>query len=159
MPKHPPPPHHHHVPASAVAGFIDKRALERLIAPLLSAPGGVDFISRCLLGEGPVHHRGANWVLLSLLGRAAEAAGAKLAPPADGVNVPLRLPPHLTQDEDEQSYPLKLALAPLDRLAPRGSREQEAMIDCLTDGPPQHAVSNVAMVALLGALLEALERR
>lgn len=158
MPK--PPPHaHHQVPSSAISGFIDRPALEKLISPLLTDRTRVDFMVRCLVGEGPVHHRGANWVLLTLLGQVAEAAGAALAPSPDALAVPLRLPPHLKHDEVEQSYPLALPLAPLDALAPRGSREQEAMIDCLTDGPPQHAVANVAMVALLGALLEKLKAR
>ncbi|MBK7857888.1 MAG: hypothetical protein IPJ65_04530 [Archangiaceae bacterium] len=159
MPKPPAHPTHHHVPASEVAGFIDRAALERVVGPLLGDPAGLDFTVRCLVGEGPVHHRGANWVLLELLGRAVAAAGARPQPAADALAVPLRLPPHLTHDAAEQSHPLTLALAPLDRLAARGSRAQEAMIDCLTDGPPQHAIANVAMVGLLGALLEALETR
>jgi len=151
-------PSHHRLPSSAVAGFIDPRALGELVGPLVGKTGGVDFLVRCLVGEGPVHHRGANWVLLTLLGQAAKAAGATLAPPAETLDVPLRLPPHLTHDEDEQNYPLGLTLKPLERLANRNSREFEAMVDCLTDGPPQHVVANMAMVALLGALLDALEQ-
>jgi hypothetical protein len=46
----------------------------------------------------------------------------------------------------------------LERLAPRGSREFEAMVDCLTDGPPQHALANVAILALLAELLARLEQ-
>ena len=33
----------------------------------------------------------------------------------------------------------------------------EAMIDCLTDGPPQHALANVAMVTLLTEILSRLK--
>jgi hypothetical protein len=46
----------------------------------------------------------------------------------------------------------------VERLAARGSRDFDAMVDCLTDGPPQHAVANVATVNLLEAILEALEQ-
>jgi hypothetical protein len=49
--------------------------------------------------------------------------------------------------------------AALERLAPAGSPEMAALIDCLVDGPPHHALANAAMVCLLGALLARLEAR
>ena len=53
--------------------------------------------------------------------------------------------------------PLALPTAPLERLAPRGTRDFAAIVDCLTDGPPQHALANVAMVTLIAELLARLE--
>lgn len=149
------PPHHRHVPSSAITGFVDQARIDALLAPWLPDASARAFVVRCILGEGPAHHRGANFVLLALLGLLVERLEAKGAThPTDGVPVPLRLPPHLAEDHDDDAYPLTLPTRALERLAPKGSRELEAMIDCLTDGPPQHALANAAMVALLDALLE-----
>ena len=130
------------------------RRIDAILAPWVPDPAGRAFVLRCILAEGPAHHRGANYVLLALLGRIVDAGG----PPDDArgscVPVPLRLPPHLEGALDDDAFPLALTTRPLDALAPPGSPEQAAMIDCLTDGPPQHALANAAMVALLGVLLE-----
>lgn len=152
------PPHHRRVPSSAVLAFADPAALEAALAPLVPDAQDRAFLVRCVVAEGPAHHRGANWVLLSLLARAVEAAGAwrRVGKGAPGLAVPMHLPPHLRGDD--QSYPLTLPEGPLRRLAPDDARAREAMVDCLTDGPPQHAVANVMMAALLGALLEELEK-
>ncbi len=111
---------------------------------------------RCLLDEGPVHHRGVNWILLSLLGE-LEGVRPTTPPVGEHVCVPLRLPPHLRReygDEDEDgAYPLPLPLAPLRRLAGNDAWAVDAMVECLTDGPPQHALANAAMVLLIDALM------
>lgn len=112
-------------------------------------------MARCLVGEGPLHHRGANYVLLSLLARAVQAHGGVPAPAEGGVPVPMRLPPHLAEQADEGNYPLQLPLRALRELAQGDAAQLAAMIDCLTDGPPQHALANVAMVALLEAMIPA----
>lgn len=112
---------------------------------------------RCLLDEGPVHHRGANYVLLALLDELIQSTGP-LASPAPGeriATVPMRLPPHLDVGDDGE-FALTLPLAPLERLAKPDSPPLQAMIDCLTDGPPQHSLANAAMVRLLGVLLARL---
>ena len=72
--------------------------------------------------------------------------------------VPMRVPPHLARPGSMMAYPLALPTAPLDRLAPSGSIEQAAMAECLSDGPPQHALANAAMVWLLGAALAKLDK-
>lgn len=74
------------------------------------------------------------------------------------MSVPMRLAPHHRREENDQHYPVALSIRTLERLAPRESAAMEAMIDCLSDGPPQHALANVVMVAMLGALLDTLER-
>jgi hypothetical protein len=129
--------------------FIKPDKIEEALRPYIPADEDRQFIVRCLLREGPEHHRGANYILLSLLGLLA----AESPPSAtEGVPVPMRLPPHLAQNE-EASYPIQLPLRVLDRLAPRGSAEQAEMLGCVTDGPPQHALANVAMLCLLDTLL------
>lgn len=167
MPKHhrpsPPPPkhsppHHRHVPSSAVSGFVDEARLDALLVPWVPDEAARDFLVRCVVREGPAHHRGANYVLLSLLGEVARRVGAQ---PVKGATLPapLRLPPHLEAHVDEPNGPLGLPEAAVLRLAAPGSRDFHAMVDCLTDGPPQHAVANVAMVQLLESILVALEAK
>lgn len=156
----PRPPHERLVPSSAISEFIDSAAIEALLTPWLPEPQARAFIVRCLLAEGPAHHRGANYVLLRLLGSALErlpAAAAVPAPSGDPLEIPMRLPPHLARSEGRQSYPLALPSAPLEGLMPRESRGFDAMVDCLTDGPPQHALANAMMVALIGELIARLD--
>ncbi|MCC6620900.1 MAG: hypothetical protein IT385_06580 [Deltaproteobacteria bacterium] len=137
-------------------------ALDRALARFVPDAHDRAFVVRCIAEEGPVHHRGASYALIALLGLALDAAGGPLEAAPDGprARVPMRLPPHLQRREDgEHDFPLSLPLAPLERIAPAGSRELEALVDHLTDGPPHHALANAAMVSILGALLERLERR
>jgi hypothetical protein len=154
MPPRPRPSRHPH-PGARIAklGFLDRDAIAALLAPFVADAREREFVLRCLIDEGPAHHRGANYVLLRLLGKLLEGPVTKSE---DTCSVPMQLPPHLAdevEDGADQSYPLDLPLAPLDLLAPRGSREQDAMVAALIDGPPQHALANVAMVALIDALL------
>ena len=157
----PRPPHERHVPSSVISGFIEPQKIDALLAPWIPEPTARAFVVRCVLAEGPAHHRGANYVLLRLLGQVLERvapAGAVPASAGEPLEVPMRLPPHLARASEPKSFPLPLPAGPLERLAPRGSREFEAMVDCLTDGPPQHALANVAMVTLLAELLARLEQ-
>ncbi|HYH98734.1 hypothetical protein [Hyalangium sp.] len=149
------------MPSSAISSFIEPERVEALLAPWLPDAQDRAFVVRCMLGEGPAHHRGANYVLLTLLGRVLEhlpPLDSVPAPMGEPIEVPMRLPPHLAKASEPKSYPLRLPSQPLEQLAPRGSRPFEAMVDCLTDGPPQHALSNVAMVTLLTEILSRLER-
>jgi hypothetical protein len=157
----PRPPHQRLVPSSAISSFIQTEPIEALLAPWIPDAEARAFVVRCMLAEGPAHHRGANYVLLRLLGQVLERVPPRASVPApagEHLEVPMRLPPHLAKDSDPKSFPLALPVGPLERLAPRGSREFEAMVDCLTDGPPQHALANVAMVALLAELLARLAK-
>jgi hypothetical protein len=154
MPKHPPPPPpHRHVPSSAISGFIQPEQIEQLFVEVIPDPADREFVVRCMVGEGPAHHRGANYVLLALLGRVSSAAGATTATEGEAVPVRMRLPPHLRAHTGDARYALPLYTGALRELAGGDERKLEAMVDCLTDGPPQHALANVAMVALLEGLL------
>jgi hypothetical protein len=153
------PPHRRHRRAGG-PGFIDAARVDAILAALVEDPEDRAFLVRCMLEEGPAHHRGANFVLLSLIGELLARLGGPPpgAPSGRAVPVPMRLPPHLEDEVEDGDYPLGLPLAPLEALAAR-PRDVEAMIDCLTDGPPQHAVANVVMTALLELVLEAAGRR
>jgi hypothetical protein len=142
--------------------FIDPSRIDSLLAGVLPDSEDRAFVVRCILGEGPKHHRGANYVLLRLLGMVVDELGggdiAALA--ARGtLPVPMKVPPHLARPGSMMAYPLGLPTAPLERLAPGGSVEQAAMAECLMDGPPQHALANAAMLWLVGAALQRLKEQ
>jgi len=150
---------------SQIERFVDADAIEALLEPFVTAPEERAFVRRCIVGEGPAHHRGANFVLLRLMETVTqgieEAAAARGARPVErdgaSVPVPLRLPAHLEESVEDRDFPLRLPVDPIARLSPQGTPAFDAMIDCLTDGPPQHALANVAMVALLDRALRAVD--
>lgn len=147
------PPHSRRVPASAINGFVDRARIDVLLAPWVPDAQDRAFVVRCLLDEGPAHHRGANYVILALLGELlARLPGPPPRADTPATPVPMRLPPHMKAEEGE--FPLGICERPVELLAPKGSRAFEAMVDCLGDGPPQHALANAATVAILEALLE-----
>jgi hypothetical protein len=147
--------------SASSATFVDAARIDALLASIV--PDGEDraFVVRCILGEGPVHHRGANYVLLMLLGQLVDKLDATdvSALRARGTTpVPIKVPPHLERPQSLMMYPLELPTGPLAQLAAAGSSDQSAMVDCLNDGPPQHALANAAMMWLIGAALARLEK-
>lgn len=149
-------PHRPHAPRSASRQVLRREDIESLLVPWLPDPTDRKFVARCIVDEGPIHHRGATYALLRLLGLALAAAGGPVAAPGETAPIALRLPPHLRRGHADENFPLGVSLAALERLAPRGSPEYTALLDCLRDGPPHHALANAAMVNLLGALLDRL---
>jgi hypothetical protein len=146
-------------PASSTE-FIDRSRIDSVLAGVLPDNEDRAFVIRCILGEGPRHHRGANYVLLLLLGMLVdELGGADMADlrQRGTLPVPMKVPPNLERPGSLMSYPLGLPTGPLERLAPNGSVEQAAMAQCLMDGPPQHSLANAAMLWLVGAALERLQ--
>lgn len=158
-PKPPGPPHHRAVPSSEISRFIDEERVQTLLQPWLPDAQDRAFVTRCILKEGPAHHRGANDVLLRLLGAVLDRlpVAAPLTVDREQFAVPMRLPPHLQQTQPGPDYPLGLPMAPLQQLAGGDAHKVDAMADCLTDGPPQHALANAAMVTLLFEILARLE--
>ena len=153
------PPPHRNAPSAA---FIDSPRIEALLAGAVPDDEDRAFVVRCILGEGPAHHRGANYVLLQLLGTIVERLGGAdmEAVRARGtMPVPMKVPPHLERRGSMMAYPLALPTGPLEELAPAGSADNAAMVQCLSDGPPQHALANAAMVWLIGAALDRLDGR
>jgi hypothetical protein len=73
--------------------------------------------------------------------------------------VAMKVPPHLERQGSLMAYSLALPTGPLEELAPAGSPDHAAMVECLSDGPPQHALANAAMIWLIGAALDRLEGR
>ena len=147
------------VPASEIAAFIDPGAIDELLAPWLPDAGERAMVVRCLLDVGPAHHRGSNYVLLRLLGLLLKKHGVPPAQPQKPASMPIRLriPPTVDATAEPAVYPLGVPTAVLEHLTARGSRAWVAMIDCLSDGPPQHSLANAAMLLLIDALLRAGE--
>ncbi len=148
------PPHHRARSGGRALAHVDAARLDTGLRSLVPDDHDRAFVLRCLLDEGPVHHRGANYALVALLLELLSALGAEAAPAVDGSPVPMRLPPHLG-GQDDAVYPLALDLGALRRIA----ADPGPLVGALTDGPPQHAVANVVMVDLLAAALRAAERR
>lgn len=156
---HNPSPPSRRVPTSAISAFIEAHSIQGLIEPWVADAEDREFVARCMVQTGPAHHCGANYVLLRLLGRVLERVGG---PPvsasveATGTAIPLRLPPPFTGPLAETQFPLTLPTRAVTQLAAGHARHLAAMIDCLTDGPPQHALANAAMLHLIEAILTQL---
>ncbi len=156
----PPPLAHRH--DHPVVAAIDHQRISALVATCVPDPAARDFIVRCMLDEGPVHHRGDNFVILALLG---EVLG-RLPPPEGGkpcdsasLPVPMRIPPaHLTGAEPK-SYPISIPQAPLALLDGGDPARRSVLAECLADGPPHHALANAMTVQLLHAILQRLPAR
>lgn len=149
-----------HVPASEIAAFIQSDQIDALLLPWLRDDGERALVVRCLLEVGPAHHRGSNYILLRLMGLLLERQQVIPSPQHDAerASIPLRVPPSVQAAEGPMKYPLGVPTAALERLAPRGSRSFAAMVDCLTDGPPQHSLANAAMLCLLETLLSPADK-
>jgi hypothetical protein len=157
MVKKPPPgggPHRHRHTLSALSHAASPESLESALSLVIGEPDDTAFVARCILSEGPSHHRAASWALVVLAAEVARRLGVAGPPPAaaDAVPVALRLPPHQVRPDDA-AFPLSLPLSPLRTLLDR-ERDVEAIADALVDGPPHHALANAALVALLGRILE-----
>ena len=142
--------------------FIDSSRIDAILAPAVPDAEDRAFVVRCILGEGPAHHRGANYVLLQLLGLLVDRlGGADMAAlrTRGTMPIPMKVPPNLERQGSLMSYPLGLPLSPLSELAPAATPAQGAMVECLSDGPPQHALANAAMLWLIGAALDRLPER
>ena len=143
-----------HRALDAVWAATDRQALHELMAPFVPDEHDRTFVFRCMFDEGPHHHRGSNAVLMGLLALLAQQRSTQPLPPPDGPgeHVPMRLPPHQVRGNATAHYPLALPTEALRALSGGDPQAVSAMVDMLTDGPPQHALANVAMVAVLDAL-------
>lgn len=151
-----------HISPTTIQRLVSAQQLDPLLAPFLPDPADRDFITRCILEQGPIHHRGASFALLALAATLVERTGGfpTSAPSGQTIPVPLRLPPHLAPERDEDKvYPLHMPLAPLEALAPKGTPAFDALVDCLLDGPAHHALANAALVCAFSVLLERFPSR
>lgn len=156
-PGRPPANHHRHRHAlSTLARAADPARLADALAPIIPDAGDRAFVVRCILDEGPIHHRASSWALVVLAAEIARRVGStpddRDPESRDSLAVRLRLPPHLAGDDDDGAFPLRLPLAPLRAIA-GSDRDVEALADALADGPPHHALANAALVSIFARIL------
>lgn len=156
-----PPPHAHPHDYPVVAA-IDHQRISALVAACVPDPAACAFVVRCMLDEGPIHHRGDNFVLLALLGevlaRLPPAEGGKASDDAS-FPVPMRIPPAHHAGAEPKCYPISIPQAPLALLDGDDPARRSVLAECLVDGPPHHALANAMMVNLLHAILQRLPVR
>src|SRR5579862_5292836 len=90
-------------------GFIDPSRIDALLVTAVPDAEDRAFVVRCILGEGPAHHRGANYVLVRLLGLLVERlGGADMAALGARGTMPvaMKVPPNLERQGSLMSYPL-----------------------------------------------------
>ena len=153
------PPPHAHLHDHPVVAAIDRQRISALVAACVPDPAARDFVVRCILDEGPVHHRGDNFVLIALLGEVlARLPPAAAGKPSDGASfpVPMRIPPAHHAGAEPKSYPISIPQAPLALLDGDDAARRSVLAECLVDGPPHHALANAMMVNLLHAILQRL---
>ncbi len=147
-----------HVGSHPLTIAIDRARVEAALAAVVPRVEDRAFLARCMLDEGPIHHRGDNYVLVALLGevlaRLPAVAADPAAPPAEVQPVPMRLPP--SQQGEARNYPIGIPLAVLAAVDGGSPRRRALLADCLADGPPHHAIANAAMTALLAEILRRL---
>ncbi len=135
---------------------LDRAAIDRVLALVVTDDRQRTFVLRCILDEGPQHHRVASWALLSALASLVEAAppGApfdQAAVPTEAVR--MRLPPSVAASADDPDFPLSIPTRHL-RRSLANDRELGIAVAALGDGPPHHALANAAMLWLLELLAE-----
>ena len=137
-------------PKGTSPDYIDADRIDAILRPLVRGERDRAFVLRCILKEGPGHHRGANYVLVAMLGELLDALGTDASPDANDEvrQVAMRVPPHLAESAPKR-YPVGIPVAPLRALAEGDEGDADAMLDSLSDGPPQHALANAVMVSLL----------
>lgn len=158
MSRQPPHPPHAPHPPDALARLLHPTALDGALARLVPDPAARAFVSRCIVGEGPIHHRGASFVLIEALHRLLERLPPLPSPPSTAPSrpFPMRLPPHVAPRDPPPAWPLTVPLDTVEALGGSDPVLKESLIDCVTDGPPHHALANVVMLALIEAALERL---
>lgn len=158
MPRSMPPPHDR-ASASSIAGVLDASRLDGILTPWIPDPTGRAFVVRCIVGEGPIHHRGSSYALIALAGAIAERLEPLPAVATDGPAVPMRQAPHLAvRGQEAPTYPLRLDLHGLGRIAGGDADTVRTLTDALLDGPPHHALANAVLLDLLSAILRRLEQ-
>ncbi len=157
-PRHsrPPPPRH---PRPGSKGRdLDGGAIDAALAEIVPDARDRAFVLRCILEEGPRHHRVASWALLRMLAALlAEVGGADPEMgEAPAAPVGMRLPPKLASHSDDGEFPIGIPTTLLNEILDHG--EAELALDCLRDGPPHHALANAVMTWMIEALYMRLRR-
>lgn len=114
------------------------------------------FVLRCILEEGPRHHRVASFTILRLLARIIEDLGGAgpEAPDSTESTLEMRLPPSVASLTDDAEFPIGIPKRMIREVL--GEKSAEVALECLGDGPPHHALANAAMAWMLQSIHERL---
>jgi hypothetical protein len=154
----PPPPPSSRPPRKKHKGerrvSLDAKAIDAALVPIVSDPRDRAFVLRCILEEGPRHHRVASFALLRMLARVLEDVGGAAPGSGDGASAPLamRLPPGVASRSDDAEFPIGVPTALLGELFDEAGAAEA--LECLRDGPPHHALANAAMAWMIQAIHE-----
>jgi hypothetical protein len=143
-------------PAKKKSKLVDRARVEHALRGLVADDDDRAFVARCIAREGPPHHQGASYAILALLRLVADRVGAT-PERKPGPRPSMRVPPHHAASEDEREFAIALPDGAIERIEPDPKRAR-ALAECLLDGPTHHALANVAMVALLDAILDRIEQ-
>jgi hypothetical protein len=153
----PPPPKkkHGHAGRGGREIAFDVAAIDAALAPVVPDRRDRAFVLRCVVGEGPRHHRGASWALLRMLTGVLEHL-EPIQPDADELadeSIAIRLPPALESASDDAAFPVGMPTRLLRELL--DDDELAIALASLTDGPAHHALAN----AVMATLIERIDRR
>lgn len=157
------PPHSRSAPLprpSPGRRFPHRDRVDAVLTRRIADPSDRAFVVRCITEEGPRHHRESTAAMLllldALLQRLPAREGASAGP---AVPVPMRLPPHVADELDPRDghYPLAMPTEALRSLG-LAQGEVDALVECLLDGPPHHALANAVMVEMLTEALRRVPR-
>lgn len=146
-------PHEKHRGGKGGRGVaLDSSAIDAALTEFVKDPRDRAFVLRCIMEEGPRHHRVASWALLRLLAAVLDELGGAAPGTGDGPMEPLgmRLPPSVAASSDDAEFPIGVPTGLLFDLMSR--RDAELALECLREGPPHHALANAAMAWLLQAI-------
>jgi hypothetical protein len=133
---------------------LDDDAINAGLAEVVPDARERAFVLRCILEEGPRHHRVASWTLLRLLAAVLAELGDARPTATRGASEPLgmRLPPSVVASSDDAQFPIGIPTSMVNEVMSR--REVELALECLRDGPPHHALANAAMAWMIQAIYE-----
>jgi len=153
---HPPKKHHARRPHGREAA-LDAGAIDKALVPLVPDARDRAFVIRCIIDEGPRHHRGASWALLRMLVAVLEEVGGADGASTTSEPLPIRLPPNVEESSDDAAFPVRLPTRLLGELL--DADELRTAIESLRDGPPHHALANTVMALLIEAIHRRLTTR
>jgi hypothetical protein len=149
-----PPPRH--ATDHPLDSAIDHARIDRVLSAIVTDPDDRAFLRRCMLDEGPAHHRGDNYVLLALLGEVLARLPAGTTADTPQQPLTMRLPPVHQSAAAPKTYPIGFPTDAVELVAGGDPARRDVLLACLGDGPAHHAVANAAMVGLLHQILHRL---
>lgn len=137
---------------------LDAGAIEAALVEIVPDARDRAFVLRCVLEEGPRHHRVASWALLRMLAAVLAEVGGADPETREGPSEPLgmRLPPNVAASSDDADFPIGVPTRMLREVLDED--EAALALACLSDGPPHHALANATMTWLIQAIYERVLR-